>query len=263
MESGLQHQFNEVSRHLEGVRGAALQFVVALGDAQPRHRLADFGVTGFFEKAAKEGYSKLRDLFLRDRMRGGVMPEIDDFEVRSAFLQALDVRSTEDVEKADVSGQVDLTLAMLAELIPVGAAEETINAQLAERAYTTLSLQGREFVQKAGKVVLVNRAYIDSIDKKFGNHNNYHYSCRDGVRSQIAVMAELVRSYNLDRDKSLPTAVPGWNELDSATKHLSRSPNVLQLLGAELKFRVSSFEWHLTPDFAAFMSEFISLHLRR
>ncbi|WP_440986173.1 hypothetical protein ACQHIH_21735 (plasmid) [Xanthomonas sontii] len=263
MESYLQLQFDEVAQHLNGVRDVALRFTAALDEAQPRHKLAYFGTAAFFVQALEEGYSKLRDMFLRDRTRGGVVPIIDDFEIRKAFLSALDVRSMEDVVKADVPGQVAQTLSRLAELIPEAAAQDTINAQLASRAFSTLNLERQEFVQKAGKVVLASRACIDSIDKKYSNQNNYHYSCRENVRNQAAVMSELVKQYNFDRDKSIPTWVPSWNEIDDATRNLSRSPNVLHLLGAELRFKVSTFEWHLAPDFAAFLSEFISLHLRR
>ncbi|QRD62715.1 hypothetical protein H8Z72_23520 (plasmid) [Xanthomonas citri pv. citri] len=263
MKSALQLEFDEVCQHLESVRRAALQFFAALGAAQPRYRLAEFGVAGFFAKAIEEGYSELSHIFVRDRSRAGIVPNLDDSEVRRAFLGALDVRSLEDIEAADVSGQIALALARLTNILPEEAAQATINAQLAARAFTTLNLSGQGFVERAGKVVLANRAWIDSIDKKFSKTNNYHYSCRDQVRQQIAVMSDLVRQYNVDRGKCVSTQIPQYHVIDDAARHLSRSPNVLQVLGAELKFKVTCFEWHLTQDFAAYMSEFISLHLRR
>lgn len=240
-----------------------MAFSKQLNDAQPHYRLASFDAPGIFVSAAKEGYGKLLDAFLKDRSRGGSVPEVDDYDIRKEFVEATSVDSHSEMEAVDVEKCVATVLAALDRLLPEAEAENEINAQLAKRVWDGLNLEYQEFVSKGGKVVLTNRAWIDSTTKKYSQRNDYCYSCEDQVRKQIVVMQEMVVHFNAEHDKCYSTRMPSWQELQNATRGLTRSPTVLHVMGADLKFRISSYEWHLTQEFAGFLSEFISLHLRR
>jgi len=260
VQTDLQTFADQLSADLACIRTAALDFAEQIEGSRGTARLASFNQVAYFNEASKAAYGHLVGKFKEERGRYGVCPEIDDHDIRMAFKDRAKVRNNAGLKELDIKAAVDDALAGLDQLLPESEVESVINSQLAGRVFNVLGLARMEVVEKAGKTLLKYSAITDSISKKWSGKNNYCYHTTDRIRDQIAVLHELVSAFNLERDEAYSTLVPQWTEINGYGKDLSRSPYVVEVLGLELKLRVSSFEWHLPQEFATFMSEFISLH---
>ena len=249
-----------IAEHLDAVRQAAMAFQDTLKQVQPRLKLARFDATSFFTDAVKESYASIRQAFLQDRTRSGTAPRICDDRIASDFRKALETDEDKDLVDLDVAVAVQGAMTALDRLLPQERAETEVFRQLAERVWDTMGLSNRQFQSKGGRVLLSYSTCIDSIDKKYSKVNNYSYHTNDRIRNQMCVLGEIADVYNATANEPVSSRLLGWNELRDLGQQLSRTPNCAPLFGGELKCRVSAYEWHLHPDFAAFISEFISLY---
>lgn len=263
MPTDLKTYADQLSADLASVRAMAMNFAEKIEGDKGASLLATFNQVTYFHEASKVAYDHLVARFEHDRRRFGVYPEFDDYDIRTAYRDQVRVRDVAALKGLDIKAVVHEALSGLDQLLPASDVESTINSQLANRVFKTLELEYREVVEKGGKTVLKFSAACDAFAKKWSKKNNYSYYTSERIRNQIGVLCELVSVFNSERDKAYSTRLPHWHEIDAYGKDLSRSTYAVEVLGLELKLRMSSFEWHLPQEFATFMSEFISLHHRR
>lgn len=257
--SSLDHTSHQITATLISVRDEGLSFAERLHDIQGRMRLNGFDAVAFFDGAVKEAYDRLQEAFICSRMCFGKRPDIDDHAIKDEFIKSLDCDSYEKVAAVDVGAAVSRALQKLNHLLPEEAAENEVNRQLAAKFVKEFHLERQEVVEKSGAVVLEYRASIDSINKKYDKRNDYSYYTREWLHRQLVVLQEMVIHFNQNTGKRQPTGIPAWFDLDGATRGISRSPNVIDVCGFKLKVGVSKYEFHLSPEFAAYLNEFISL----
>jgi hypothetical protein len=258
--AALNQSSNDIASALESLRDEAIAFADRLHVIQARWNLQGFDAHNFFENAVKEAYDRLRDAFLGNRMRFGKRPSIEDYEVKRDFIKGLDCRREADLSTLDIKAAVNRAMDGLNVLLPVEDAENEVNRQLAARFVSEFHIERKEVVQRAGAVVLDYRASIDSIDKKYSKRNTYSYYTVEWLCKQISVLQDMVIHFNRNTEKSQPTAIPSYHELQQQTRDVSRSPIVISVCGFKLKVMVSKYEFHLSPEFAEYISEFISLN---
>lgn len=263
MQSALQNKVDDMSTTLASIREAALRFAAGIKGIPGAGKLVSFDPLSFFTSAAESTFEQLVESFLVDRTRGGIRPMIDAYDISQDFKKSIRVRDRDGLEALNVGEVLGTALGSLAEILPEHEAENTVNRQLADRAFSVLRLEYQEPKEKGGRTVLTYRAVIDSFTKKWKNRNDYTYTTSESIREQLVLIQELVMLFNAECDGCYSTLMPSWQEINNYGKHLSRSPEVVQVLGVELRCKVSAFEWHLPKEFSAFLSEFISLHRSR
>lgn len=254
---------NDIASALESLRDEAVAFADRLHVIQGRWTLQQFDPLRFFEKAAKESYDRLHDAFLENRTRFGIRPSLDDCDVKRGFIKSLACRWDADLPSVDIKAAVHRAIDGLNVLLPVEDAENEANRQLATRFVSEFLIDRKEVVHRSGAVVLDYRPTIDSSDKKFSKCNNYNYYTVEWLRKKISVLQEVVVHFNHNAAKSQPTAIPSYDDLQQQTRAISRSPSIISVCGFQLRVMVSKYEFHFSPEFAEYLSEFISLNTGR
>ena len=258
----LNQSSNQVASVLEAVRNEALSFADRLHTIQGGLRLQGFDPHAFFERAVKEAYEHLQDAFLHSRMCLGRRPDIEDYEIKREFFSDLDCHRKTDIADLNIKSAVARAMGSLDALLPSEQAESEVSRQLAARFNDQFRLENKEVVQRGGFVVLSYRASIDSINKKFDKQNNYSHYTNEWLYKQLTVLQEMVVHFNCSTGNCQPTNIPSYFDLQQSTRLLSRSPKVIDVCGFKLKFGVSRYEFHLSPEFAEHVSTTISLHTR-
>lgn len=256
----LNQSSNQVASVLEAVRNEALSFADRLHTIQGGVRLQGFDPHSFFEKAVKEAYEHLQDAFLRSRMCFGRRPDINDYEIKREFFSDLDCHHKTDIADLNITAAVKRAMSSLDTLLPSEAAENEVSRQLAARFNNEFRLEHKEVVQRGGFIVLSYGATIDSLTKQYDKRNDYSYHTNEWICKQLAVLQEMVVHFNRSTGKNQPTNIVTYYDLQQHTRALSRSPKVIDVCGFKLKFGVSRYEFHLSPEFAEHVSTMISLH---